>query len=144
MEKRKNILTNNQGGFTLIEIIAVLVILGILSAVAVPKYMDLQNQARIKSAQAAIAEVKARLSTGYGQYLLKNSGSTPSTIADICGANGVNDDGTLPVNGNGSVNMGSDYTVAISGGATNTAAITVTAVQGTATTVPAVNWAIPN
>ena len=39
----------NQKGFTLIEIIAVLVILGILSAVAVPKYFDMQAEARNKS-----------------------------------------------------------------------------------------------
>jgi MSHA pilin protein MshA len=143
MEKRKNILTNNQGGFTLIEIIAVLVILGILSAVAVPKYMDLQNQARIQAADAAIAEVKSRLSTGYGIYLLKQSGTEPTTIAQICGANGVNDANTLPINGIGSVPMGNDYTVAISGGATTTATITVSQVQGTNTTIPAANWAIP-
>ena len=141
MKKQENPL-KNQKGFTLIEIIAVLIILGILSAVAVPKYMDLQNQARIRSAQAAIAEGKARLSSGYGIYLLANNGTAPTTILQICAT--VNDDNTLPKDADGNVPMGADYTVGLTY-VTSTATLTVTAVQGVAlgTSVTS-TWVIPS
>ena len=73
----------NQKGFTLIEIIAVLVILGILAAVAIPKYMDVQNSARTKAAGGQIAEVKGRMATAMAGYMLSNNGLKPATAAAL-------------------------------------------------------------
>ena len=67
--KKKTILKNEEG-FTLIEIIAVLVIMGILAAVAVPKFFDLQTQAREKAVYTATSELKVRVNQHFAKQLL--------------------------------------------------------------------------
>lgn len=76
------ILRKNQKGFTLIEIIAVLVILGILAAVAIPKYLDMREDAVRNAALGAVSELNARERLALAQSKLQGSNtvySDPST-----------------------------------------------------------------
>jgi len=77
---RRRSKVSNQKGFTLIEIIAVLVILGILAAVAIPRFMDLTSVASDKAAMQAVSEGKSRLSNQFARNLLTGNSNTVSAL----------------------------------------------------------------
>ena len=62
-----------QKGFTLIEIVMVLVLLGILAAVAVPKYFDLKDEAEKRAMETVKAEFYARYNARFAQEILSGS-----------------------------------------------------------------------
>ena len=63
----------------MIEVIAVLVLLGILAAIAVPKYIDMADNAKDRALDAGIAELNGREALAWGQQMLATAGYTASS-----------------------------------------------------------------
>lgn len=68
-----------QGGFTLIELVVVIVILGILAAFAVPRFARLDGQARLASVRALEGSLRSASAMTHGLWLA--AGNNPATVA---------------------------------------------------------------
>jgi MSHA pilin protein MshA len=71
-----------QGGFTLIEIVVVITILGILAAFAVPLFASLEGEARLAATQALAGSVRSGASLAHALWLAEGSPSSTSVTMD--------------------------------------------------------------
>jgi MSHA pilin protein MshA len=75
---------NKQRGFTLIELVVVIIILGVLAAVAVPRFTDLSGDARTAAGRGVAGAISSGTSINYAARQAGNTSATPLSAANVC------------------------------------------------------------
>ena len=109
-----------QAGFTLIELVMVIVILGILSAFALPKFADLSDNAVRAAAENALGTVKSAAGITHAAYLADGSVATTITLEGTTAniINGYPASNSIAALAN--ITNGQDFTVVVSNSGTGT------------------------
>ena len=118
----------NQNGFTLIELVIVIVLLGVLSAIAVPRFVNLEDDAQEAALNASAAAITSAMNINYAGCAVNNHVAS----ADCVTVNSCADAEDI-VNGGSLGNFEVTADTAITGASGTTATCTL---RRTGTTTP--------
>ncbi len=102
---------SNRRGFTLIELVIILIILGIVGAVAIPKYINMREEAARATARAILGALRGANSVVWSKLIINGDTSTYS-FGELIRAADVSGDVKWLLNGNTGVTLtvgGSSY-----------------------------------
>lgn len=122
----------NQNGFTLIELVIVIVLLGVLAAIAVPRFVNLQDDALLAQRNATAAAISSAMNINYAACAVNNFTVGGDCLAVTACTNAV----VVPLLANAGTSL-VDYTVAgpaipAGNGSVQTCTVARTGVTGTA------------
>lgn len=79
----------SNAGFTLIELMSVIVILGVLAATAVPKFVDLSGAAKSAAVEGVAGALASASSLNHAQNIANDAGLTTTTATTVDSCNDV-------------------------------------------------------
>jgi len=82
-------INRNEKGFTLIELVIIIVILGILAAVAIPKYQDMSAQAKEAASRGSLGNIRSGITIYYANQAVTTGIAAWPTLVQLTTANTV-------------------------------------------------------